>query len=81
MVFTHCSPPDLVSEIKSGVLLTRPGSLARAPKVGPGEEGPVEDDPNGKQKWWQNPATIASIASLITAVAYLIGTFNGSSPT
>ncbi len=41
----------------------------------------MEDEPNDKRKWWQDPTTINAIASLITAVAYLVDMFNGSSPT
>ena len=41
----------------------------------------MTDDPNDKRRWWQNPTMITAIASMITAIAYLVGAFNGSSPT
>jgi hypothetical protein len=44
-----------------------------------------EDDDEGKRKdrkWWQRPEMLSSIATLITAIATLVGvlTGNGSGP-
>lgn len=33
-----------------------------------------------KGKWWQSPAALAAIASLITAVAALVGALHGNGP-